>query len=142
MHAPKIALRIHLTRIPGPLVTEGVSDASWPRGGSEESGGASSSPPMSTYAKDSDREPEKDGIMSDSERSTAPSIVGDLPLAYGRPDTAGLIRAAVQSMSKDQRVLIAACGPTSLIELVRTTTASCIRSSGPAVELHCEEFGW
>lgn len=85
---------------------------------------------------------EKDAIMSDSEQSSAPSTVRDLPLVYGRPDTEGLIREAVQSVSKDQRVFIAACGPTSLIEVVRNTTASCIRADGPAVELHCEQFGW
>lgn len=83
--------------------------------------------------------------MSDSEQSSsaAPATaVRDIPLVYGRPDTEALIREAVRSVSKDQRILIAACGPTSLIEVVRNTAASCIRADGPAVELHCEQFGW
>ena len=87
-------------------------------------------------------DPEKDAIMSDSEKSTVPPTVNDIPLVYGRPDTASLIKEAVQSVAKDQRVLVAACGPTGLIEVVRDTAASCIRANGPAVELHCEHFGW
>ena len=87
-------------------------------------------------------DPEKDAIMSDSEQSTVPSTMNDIPLVYGRPDTESLIREAVYSVAKDQRVLIAACGPIGLIEVVRDTAASCIRANGPAVELHCEHFGW
>ncbi|EMR62378.1 putative ferric reductase like transmembrane component protein [Eutypa lata UCREL1] len=119
---------------------------------SDRSGDGVSTPPKSAYERETEiraapkrmhgEDREKDAIMSDSEQSSAPSTVRDLPLVYGRPDTEGLIREAVQSVSKDQRVFIAACGPTSLIEVVRNTTASCIRADGPAVELHCEQFGW
>ena len=115
-----------------------------------------SKPTVSTYEKETGvslsisaprhatlrQDPEKDAIMSDSEQSTVPSIITDLPLVYGRPDTENLIREAVQSVAKNQRVLIATCGPAGLIEVVRDTAASCIRPDGPAVELHCEQFGW
>lgn len=60
----------------------------------------------------------------------------------GRPDTATLIREAVSSTPSTGRVLVAACGPAGLMRTVRDTTASLIRGDGPAVELHCEEFGW
>jgi hypothetical protein len=60
----------------------------------------------------------------------------------GRPDTASLIRDAVESTPRNQRVLVAACGPDELMRVVRDTTATLIVGDGPAVELHCEEFGW
>lgn len=60
----------------------------------------------------------------------------------GRPDMASLIRSAVESTPSNQRVLVAACGPDGLMRVVRTTTARLIRGDGPAVELHCEQFGW
>lgn len=63
-------------------------------------------------------------------------------LKSGRPDTATLIREAVQSTPPQQRVLVAACGPDGLMRVVRDTTASLIRGDGPGVELHCEQFGW
>ncbi|KAI3393953.1 hypothetical protein diail_3432 [Diaporthe ilicicola] len=63
-------------------------------------------------------------------------------LKAGRPDTATLIREAVQSTPPHQRVLVAACGPNGLMRVVRDTTASLIRTDGPGVELHCEQFGW
>lgn len=65
-----------------------------------------------------------------------------LPLTYGRPDIEAAVRQAILSVGKDQKVLIAACGPTGLISKVRNTTASCIKVDGPSVELHCEQFGW
>lgn len=63
-------------------------------------------------------------------------------ISSGRPDTAALIREAIASTPSDQRVLVAACGPASLMQTVRNTTAQCIKANGPGVELHCEQFGW
>lgn len=60
----------------------------------------------------------------------------------GRPDTASLIRNEVARTPPNQRILVAACGPSGLMRVVRDTTAGCIRGDGPAVELHCEQFGW
>ncbi|CAK7213325.1 hypothetical protein SBRCBS47491_001767 [Sporothrix bragantina] len=60
----------------------------------------------------------------------------------GRPDAATVIRNAVSSTARSQRVLVAACGPPALMKAVRSATASCITSDGPSVELHCEQFGW
>lgn len=63
-------------------------------------------------------------------------------MTAGRPDLGTLIREAVQSTPRNQRVLVASCGPQSLMTVVRNTTASLVRADGPAVELHCEQFGW
>jgi len=60
----------------------------------------------------------------------------------GRPDAASLIREAVKTTPRNQRVLVAACGPDGLMRVVRDTTAKLIVGDGPAVELHCEQFGW
>ena len=150
VHAPKVALKVHLTSIPS---SNSMSDQE--NSGSEKLDDECK-PTVSTYEKETGvsfsiatprpatlrEDLEKDVIMSDSEQYTVPSIITDIPLVYGRPDTESLIREAVQSVAKDQRVLIAACGPTSLIEEVRDTAASCIQANGPAVELHCEQFGW
>jgi len=66
----------------------------------------------------------------------------DYPVQLGRPDTAALIRDAVNITPSNQRVLVAACGPDGLMRVVRDTTARLIRGDGPAVEVHCEQFGW
>lgn len=80
---------------------------------------------------------------SSSSRSTScSSSYNGAPVKAGRPDTATLIREAVSGTPSDGRVLVAACGPAGLMRTVRDTTASLIRGDGPAVELHCEEFGW
>ncbi|KIH86851.1 hypothetical protein SPBR_08230 [Sporothrix brasiliensis 5110] len=60
----------------------------------------------------------------------------------GRPDAETVIRTAVSSTARIQRVLVAACGPPTLMKTVRSATAKCITSDGPSVELHCEQFSW
>ncbi|KAI6379419.1 hypothetical protein MCOR25_002003 [Pyricularia grisea] len=54
----------------------------------------------------------------------------------GRPPAEVLIRSAVEATPADQRVLVVACGPDSLMRAARDTAASCIRPDGPGVELH------
>lgn len=66
----------------------------------------------------------------------------EYPVKAGRPDAASLIRDAVKTTPRNQRVLVAACGPDGLMHVVRDTTAKLIVGDGPAVELHCEQFGW
>ncbi|KAK3305373.1 ferric reductase NAD binding domain-containing protein [Chaetomium strumarium] len=66
----------------------------------------------------------------------------DYVVTVGRPDAASLIRDAVSTTPRNQRVLVAACGPDGLMRVVRDATAKLILSDGPAVELHCEQFGW
>ena len=53
-----------------------------------------------------------------------------------------LIKDVVAKAGKDERVLIAACGPEGLMWSVRRTAAGCITVGGASVELHCEQFGW
>ncbi|KAK6070246.1 ferric reductase like transmembrane component [Seiridium cupressi] len=91
------------------------------------------------------KDPEKDSvgaIVYRMGRGTIATGPIEFPVEQGRPDIAALIREAVKSVRKDKRVLIAACGPDGLVKVVRNTAASLITKDGPAVELHCEQFGW
>lgn len=89
--------------------------------------------------------PEKDDVRAIVCRMGAQTTTTgfiDLPVEQGRPDIAALIQEAVRSAGKEKRVLIAACGPDGLMKVVRNTTAGLITKDGPAIELHCEQFGW
>lgn len=78
--------------------------------------------------------------------STSPidisSGINSVPVKYQRPDVGSIIRAAVDETDAQARVAVMGCGPNGLMNQVRNVTASCIRTDGPAVELHCEQFGW
>ncbi|GKT50949.1 ferric/cupric reductase transmembrane component 2 [Colletotrichum spaethianum] len=94
-------------------------------------------------------DPEKSGSESDAtfpasplQQNGVPVQVNSIPINYGRADVATIIRDNINDAAPNQRVLVMGCGPDGLMAQVRNTTASCIRTSGPAVELHCEQFGW
>ncbi|KAH7153348.1 ferric reductase transmembrane component 5 [Dactylonectria macrodidyma] len=77
------------------------------------------------------------------QRIESPSL-GDLEnhfnVKYERPRTSEAVFENVKSVGANQRVLIAACGPLSLMNDVNTAAGACIRSDGPSVEVHCENF--
>ncbi|KAF4781854.1 hypothetical protein HER10_EVM0004186 [Colletotrichum scovillei] len=52
------------------------------------------------------------------------------------------ITQTLQSAAPGQRVLIAACGPQSLTEIVQNAAAHCIATGDISIEVHCENFGW
>ncbi|KAI1130100.1 ferric reductase NAD binding domain-containing protein [Nemania abortiva] len=151
--APKITFGLHLTRLeateaestPIPSSPSQISTAveSKPPSTLEKS---TESPPLSTQTSSAAlREKEiKTIIETEESLGVIPSAIdgSSLPVSYGRPDIEALVRQAILSVDKDKRVLVAACGPTGLVNTVRNTTASCIRVDGPSVELHCEQFGW
>ncbi|KAI3342438.1 ferric reductase NAD binding domain-containing protein [Ustulina deusta] len=156
--APKIGLKIHLTKA---KTIEPIAALSAPIPRlSPEIFAAVQSKPTSSLEKElelpqlstrsssvalGDRDLEKDNTLSGDESiEVTPSTTGgfSLPITYGRPDIEASVREAIMSVAKNERVLVAACGPTGLVNTVRNTTASCIRVDGPSVELHCEQFGW
>ncbi|KAI8624851.1 ferric reductase NAD binding domain-containing protein [Xylariaceae sp. FL1651] len=154
-YAPKIALKLHLTR----CATTETTLSAIPRSLSQTSTKLPStsisiqekngdSPSLSTQASSvilREKDLEEAGTRKSLHGTEQSLSIGDfshLPVIYGRPDIEVLVKEAIASVAKDQRVLIAACGPTGLINTVRNTTAGCIRVDGPAVELHCEQFGW
>lgn len=69
-------------------------------------------------------------------------LAGNLDISEGRPDVKEMIRREVESAERTERILIIGCGPSSLMDDVRNATAASIQCEGPAVELHCEQFGW
>ncbi|KAI1502632.1 ferric reductase NAD binding domain-containing protein [Biscogniauxia marginata] len=152
VHAPKFALKLHLTRLPAasPTNTTGHRTSSVT---SDESLNSSPTSPLEKSVESPQfgvsmspgtlrGDSEKDEEMRQMELPSAMTSSSDLPIIHGRPDTEMLIKEAIGSVGKDQRILVAACGPASLLKVVRNTTASCIQVDGPAVELHCEQFGW
>ncbi|KAI3546150.1 ferric reductase like transmembrane component [Colletotrichum filicis] len=114
----------------------------------ETTNGVPQQPPRINTRTVSD--PEKSGFESDATSPSSPTIqqngalnsLGGIPVHYGRPDVAKIIQNAIDETPSGERVLVMGCGPESLMTQVRNTTARCIRTSGPAVELHCEQFGW
>ncbi|KAM3509287.1 hypothetical protein MY11210_006380 [Beauveria gryllotalpidicola] len=89
-------------------------------------------------------------VTSDAEKGMTNAVESEsdmdsyagIPITWKRPDVPAMIRGVVAEAARDQSVLVMGCGPSALMTQVRNTTAACIRSDGPAVELHCEQFGW
>ncbi|KAH6889671.1 hypothetical protein B0T10DRAFT_606198 [Thelonectria olida] len=63
-------------------------------------------------------------------------------IKYERLRVREAVYDVVQSMGINQRVLIAACGPQSMMNDVMAAAGKCISSDGPSVEVHCENFEW
>ncbi|KAF7546544.1 hypothetical protein G7Z17_g8348 [Cylindrodendrum hubeiense] len=61
-------------------------------------------------------------------------------IKYEKLRASEVIFETVKSVGINQQVLIAACGPLSLMNDVNTAAGACIRSDGPSVEVHCENF--
>jgi Ferric reductase NAD binding domain len=173
--SPVINLIVHVTRAPGPSTLsladfndsrstssaatqtcnspsvgddEKISD-SYPEKGSFPSPRIASTTNLASTTA-SIHDPEK--LECGTEYPTFPSTPDSqsLSLLSGRPNTKALIQECVAGMDSDRcngknRVIIAVCGPETLVTDVRNTVAELIKdsaSSGPAFELHCEQFGW
>ncbi|GAP89512.1 putative ferric reductase like transmembrane component protein [Rosellinia necatrix] len=155
-HAPRINLRLHLTRAekmdspsthipssPSQLSTAVASLSATPLEKSLESPVLSAQTSSVVLRERCLENVDKQEKAECIEKEILLAIDGlNLPIIHGRPDVELAVREAITSASKDERILVAACGPTGLVNIVRNTTASCIRVDGPGVELHCEQFGW
>ncbi|KAI0473118.1 ferric reductase NAD binding domain-containing protein [Xylariaceae sp. FL0804] len=156
VHAPRVALKVHLTKLSA-VSPSAPALAAAGRAPSETSADLPpASPPLEKDVEAAALTVPRQAVVQGGSlkgnglketvksemSSSASSVHSELPLIHGRPDAAALIKEAVESAGRDQRVLVAACGPDKLIDVVRNATASCIRADGPAVELHCEQFGW
>jgi len=65
-----------------------------------------------------------------------------LNIQAGRPEVRKIIQEAIGSCDKNEKIIIAACGPDSMMAITRQCVVDNIKTSGPSVELHCEQFGW
>ncbi|KAJ6443383.1 Ferric reductase-like transmembrane component [Purpureocillium lavendulum] len=77
-----------------------------------------------------------------SDTNDAPMRISGIPILYERPDVSAIIHQAIDGTPAQKHALVLGCGPHGLMKQVRNTTAECIRTKGPSVELHCEQFGW
>ncbi|UKZ73309.1 hypothetical protein TrVFT333_000952 [Trichoderma virens FT-333] len=90
----------------------------------------------------------EESVAEETDSTPNSSAVEVQPHAYnssikrGKPDVSALIQTIIGETPVEKRVLVLGCGPDGLMTQVRNTTAACIRSDGPGVELHCEQFGW
>ena len=166
-HSPNVNVSLYVTRdrlSTSDLPSESDSDSTDRAARFDSSSVGTASPPMSPVGPDPEKNAHSTAApavrrasLSQSDREHSGSDEKDLgtttaaassptffdhPVKAGRPDAASLIRDAVRTTPRNQRVLVAACGPAGLMRVVRDTTAKLIVGDGPAVELHCEEFGW
>jgi ferredoxin-NADP reductase len=65
-----------------------------------------------------------------------------LTVRSGRPDISTLITEIVAGSEKHERVVVAVCGPSSMMQDARRAVAQNIKVDGPSLELHSEHFGW
>lgn len=65
-----------------------------------------------------------------------------LDVLEGRPNVASIIEEVLHGAGQHENIVVAACGPDSLVNATRQAAPACISASGPAVELHCEQYGW
>lgn len=60
----------------------------------------------------------------------------------GRPDVHSTVHRVASECGTNQRILVAACGPTGLSDDVRDAVRDCISVDEPSLDLHLEAFGW
>jgi hypothetical protein len=60
----------------------------------------------------------------------------------GRPDVHSTVHQVASECEPEQRILVAACGPSGLSDDVRDAVRNCISIDGPGLDLHLEAFGW
>lgn len=63
-------------------------------------------------------------------------------VAAGRPLITQFITRMVEKADINDRLVVASCGPNTLMQTTRETVADCITTDGPSLELHCQQFGF
>ncbi|KPM45558.1 hypothetical protein AK830_g947 [Neonectria ditissima] len=87
---------------------------------------------------DSPGEEENDPLRDETFESM--DLDNRFDVRYKRMRVCKVIHETVESVGTNQRLLIATCGPKSLIADVMNTAGECISSDGPSIEVHCESF--
>lgn len=140
---PRVQLEIYVTRSSEEKTDAEIRIGSVPTTASSETDAEKAIPavtaqPMTSAGSSSSGE----STSEEAEVESVPSNAYENSIKSGKPDVAALIQAEIEQTPVEQRVLVLGCGPEGLMTQVRNTTAACIRSDGPGVELHCEQFGW
>lgn len=76
--------------------------------------------------------------LLDSDDDTDVDEIGDL--RFTKMDTRDVLSESFQDVRLDQRVLVASCGPQSLMNSIRDVTDEYLRL-GYRIEAHSEDFG-
>lgn len=63
-------------------------------------------------------------------------------IELGRPDIDTIIKQTVEACDRDDRILVAASGPDTLLSNTRMAVKSSMSSHSASIHLHLEEFGW
>lgn len=73
---------------------------------------------------------------------TAPqSAAENLNVEYGKLDIETVVSDAVLSTGSDKRILLATCGPKTLMDAVRDSVDMHCRKTSSSIDVHCEDFG-
>ena len=60
----------------------------------------------------------------------------------GRPDVPALVEKSVYNTARYDRVIVATCGPASMMQMARNATAKCILDGDRSIVFYAERFGW
>jgi hypothetical protein len=143
--SPLFLLTIHVTGSPSSTRPVSILNAPGQHTSSDEDEkplqkNTNPSVPSST----SDRDPEK-GCSKEQGTSIQSGSVGgasNVSFILGRPNLASKITEVVESTREEERTIVAACGPDSMMREVRRTVAAVVGKGERSVELHLEAFGW
>ncbi|EHK45353.1 uncharacterized protein TrAtP1_003639 [Trichoderma atroviride] len=138
---PRVQLEVYVTRSSAEKTDGEIRIGSVPTTASSETDAEKATPAVTAQPLTSAGSASS-GESTAEEAESVPSNAYDNSVKSGKPDIPALIRAEIEQTPVEQRVLVLGCGPEGLMTQVRNTTAACIRSDGPGVELHCEQFGW
>lgn len=67
-------------------------------------------------------------------------VLTGVNIRFQKMDPALSISEAVDGVPGDGRILVAACGPTSLMNEIKDTTERIERNSCHVIDIHCEDF--
>jgi hypothetical protein len=87
------------------------------------------------------RSPKNDAVKPVSTTDAADATLPPYAVP-GRPDVHSTVRRVASECQSNQRVLVAACGPSGLSNDVRDAVRDCTSIDGPSLDLHLEAFGW
>jgi hypothetical protein len=138
--SPLVNLHLYSTRTPNPSVQ--TPTPSSPASLNEKT---KDTPKETPTMVNSPASTKNSGEIYDIEkRPSSPIYSADLAvhLQSERPDINTMITEIVEGAEGQDRIIVAACGPDSLMRVTRRTVANNIKVTGPSVEYHAEQFGW
>ena len=97
------------------------------------------SSPFPTPSPDEEQE---NVLFRNSQSSTSKEKGLGSIMELGRPEIDAIIKQAVDASHRDDRILVAASGPVTMLSSTRIAVKSGMSSQSASIHLHLEEFGW